>query len=230
VQAGASEAGLSFAAAEAELIYSVQPDKEAAREFRKDLRVRLEKAGRDPTHIKIMPGVVPIISESEEETDALISEVGALANPATAMRALSDRLGRDLSDYPLDGPVPELPTSNIMQGHAKVLSRMAREKNMTLRQLRDHVASCFGHRLLAGKPEAIADGLQEWFEAGAADGFVIMPLWFPDPFDRFATEVVPILQKRGLFRKDYTGTTLREHLGLPRPPHPATMARRVQAG
>jgi alkanesulfonate monooxygenase SsuD/methylene tetrahydromethanopterin reductase-like flavin-dependent oxidoreductase (luciferase family) len=116
--------------------------------------------------------------------------------------------------------VPELPQSTIMQGHAVTLSALAKKHNMTLRELRDYAASAMGHRLLLGTPEQIADGLEEWFVAGAADGFNIMPPWFPGAFDDFVEQVVPILQKRGLFRTEYSGRTLREHLGIPRPPHP----------
>jgi alkanesulfonate monooxygenase SsuD/methylene tetrahydromethanopterin reductase-like flavin-dependent oxidoreductase (luciferase family) len=133
---------------------------------------------------------------------------------------LSDRLGHDLSSYPLDGPVPTLPPSTIMQGHAVTLSALARKHNMTLRELRDFTAAAMGHRLLCGTPEFVADGLEEWFVAGAADGFNLMPPWFPGAFDDFVDQVVPILQRRGLFRTEYTGRTLRDHLGLPRPAHP----------
>jgi hypothetical protein len=98
------------------------------------------------------------------------------------------------------------------------LSALARKHNMSLRELRDFAAAAMGHRLLCGTPEGIADGLEEWFVAGAADGFNLMPPWFPGAFDDFVDYVVPILQRRGLFRTEYTGRTLRDHLGLPRPP------------
>jgi alkanesulfonate monooxygenase SsuD/methylene tetrahydromethanopterin reductase-like flavin-dependent oxidoreductase (luciferase family) len=107
-----------------------------------------------------------------------------------------------------------------MRGHAVTLSALAKKENLTLRQLRNVVAATMGHRLIVGTPEQVADGLQDWFEAGAADGFNVMPPWFPGAFDDFVDQVVPILQKRGLFREEYTGTTLRDHLGLPRPAHP----------
>jgi alkanesulfonate monooxygenase SsuD/methylene tetrahydromethanopterin reductase-like flavin-dependent oxidoreductase (luciferase family) len=107
-----------------------------------------------------------------------------------------------------------------LQGHASTLTALAKKHKMSLRELRDYTASAMGHRLLFGTPEQIADGLEEWFVAGAADGFNIMPPWFPGAFDDFVGEVVPILQKRGLFRTEYVGRTLRDHLGLPRPPHP----------
>ncbi len=134
------------------------------------------------------------------------------------MRVLSDRLGHDLSGYDLDGPVPDLPLSDGMRGHAATLTGMARRDNLTLRQLRDLAAGAMGHRMLFGSPEQVADGLEDWFTSGAADGYNVMPSWMPGGFAEFVDHVVPILQKRGLFRTEYEGTTLRDHLGLKRPP------------
>jgi alkanesulfonate monooxygenase SsuD/methylene tetrahydromethanopterin reductase-like flavin-dependent oxidoreductase (luciferase family) len=137
------------------------------------------------------------------------------------MRVLSDRLGADLSAYDLDGPVPELPPSTMMQGHARVLQAAARRDNMTIRQLRDYAAVSSGHRVLIGTPVQVADDLESWFRSGACDGFAIMTPYSPGPFDAFVDRVVPILQERGVFRRHYAGQTLRDHLGLERPPHPA---------
>jgi alkanesulfonate monooxygenase SsuD/methylene tetrahydromethanopterin reductase-like flavin-dependent oxidoreductase (luciferase family) len=116
--------------------------------------------------------------------------------------------------------VPELPQSDIMRGHAAILSALAKRDGLSLRQLRNIAAGAMGHRLVCGTPEQVANDLEAWFRAGAADGFNIMPPWFPGAFEDFVEQVVPILQRRGLFRTDYAGTTLRAHLGLPRPPHP----------
>ncbi len=220
VQAGASDAGRALAASIGEVIYSVQQDLGAAKSFADDLRRAAEQVGRNPRHLKIMPGVCPIVGTSLKDAKAKLAKLGSLADPVAALRVLSDRLGRDLSAYPLDGPVPDLPQSQIMQGHAVTLTKLARDQNMTLRELRDYASSAQGHRLLLGTPEDIADGLEEWFAADAADGFNIMPPWFPGAFEEFVDEVVPILQKRGLFRTEYSGRMLRDHLGLPRPPHP----------
>jgi FMN-dependent oxidoreductase (nitrilotriacetate monooxygenase family) len=220
VQAGASEAGRALAASIAEVVYSVQQDLEAAKSFAKGLREEAERVGRNPRHLKIMPGACPIVGTSFNDAKAKLAKLGSLADSAAALRVLSDRLGRDLSSHPLDGPVPDLPQSGMMQGHAKTLMKLARDHNMTLRELRDYASSAQGHRLLLGTPEQIADELEEWFTVGAADGFNIMPPWFPGAFQEFVDEVVPILQKRGLFRTEYSGRMLRDHLGLPRPPHP----------
>jgi N-acetyl-S-(2-succino)cysteine monooxygenase len=220
IQAGASETGKDLAASIAEVVFAVQQDMQVSRKLVDDLRARAEKFGRNPDHLKVLPGVCPIIGESEADAKAKLRMLGEFSDPASALKVLSERLGQDLSSYPLDGPVPTLPPSTIMQGHAVTLSALAKKNNMTLRELRDYAAAAMGHRLLIGTPEQVADGLQEWFVAGAADGFNIMPPWFPGAFDDFVNEVVPILQQRGLFRTEYTGRTLRDHLGLPRPPHP----------
>jgi FMN-dependent oxidoreductase (nitrilotriacetate monooxygenase family) len=220
IQAGASETGRDLAASIAEIVFAVQQDLDTAKKAATDLRARAAKFGRDPTHIKIMPGVCPIIGSSEAEAKAKLRALGDFSDPVSALRVLSERLGQDLSPYPLDRPVPDLPQSTVMQGHAVTLSALARKHKMTLRELRDYAASAMGHRLLLGTPEHVADGLEEWFAAGAADGFNIMPPWFPGAFNDFVDQVLPILQKRGLFRSEYAGRTLRDHLGLPRPPHP----------
>jgi FMN-dependent oxidoreductase (nitrilotriacetate monooxygenase family) len=220
IQAGASDTGRDLAASIAEIVFAVQQDLEIAKNTAADLRARAVKFGRDPAHMKIMPGVCPIIGSSQADAKAKLRMLGEFSDPASALKVLSERLGQDLSSYPLDGPVPELPQSTIMQGHAVTLSALARKHDMTLRELRDYAASAMGHRLLLGTAEQVADGLEEWFAAGAADGFNIMPPWFPGAFDDFVEQVVPILQQRGLFRTEYAGRTLRDHLGLPRPPHP----------
>lgn len=223
IQAGASDTGRDFAARLAEVVFAVQQDLETAKAFRADLRARAAGAGRDPNSLKVMPGVSPVVADSEDEARAQVERLGRFADPATALQVLSDRVGHDLSSYPLDGPLPELPPSGIMQGHAVNLARMSKTYGMTIRQLRDYASAAQGHRLIWGTPEAIADQLQEWFDAGAADGFTIMPAWFPGALDAFVDRVVPILQKRNLFRTEYEATTLRGHLGLPRPVHGASV-------
>jgi N-acetyl-S-(2-succino)cysteine monooxygenase len=217
IQAGASDSGRDFAAQIAEVVFSVQQDMEKAIAFANDLRARAVHFGRDPAHMKIMPGVAPIIGGTEAEARAKLAELGALGDPAAALRVLSERLGRDLSGYDLDGPVPDLPESEWMQGHAVTLTALAKKHRMSLRELRDYASCAMGHRLLVGTPEQVADGLIEWFDSGAADGFNIMPSWFPGAFDDFVDQVVPILQRKGKFRLDYEGATLRDHLGLPQP-------------
>ena len=225
VQAGASDTGRAFAASIGEVIFSVQQELGAAKAFADAIRAGAAELGRNPSHIKIMPGFCPVIGTSFDDAKTKLTGLGRLMDPAAALRVLSDRLGRDLSSYPLDGPVPDLPPSGIMQGHAVTLTKLARDRNMTLRELRDYAAAGQGHRVVLGTPSDIADNMEHWWRAGAADGFAILPLWFPGAFEEFVAKVVPILQQRGLFRTDYSGRMLRDHLGLPRPPHP--LAERV---
>ncbi|MCB8878053.1 LLM class flavin-dependent oxidoreductase [Acidisoma silvae] len=222
-QAGASEAGRDLAAATAEVVFTVQQDLEEAVAFRTDLRRRAVLAGRNEDAIKVMPGVCPVIGDTLAEAKARITELAELADPVAAMKVLSDRMGQDLSNFPLDGPVPELPPSDMMQGHAVTLAAVARRSRMTLRELRDFTAASSGHRVICGTAEMIADDLQIWFDSGAADGFIIQSTHYPAPMDVFLSSVVPILVQRGLFRAEYKGTTLRDHLRLERPDHPAAI-------
>lgn len=220
-QAGASDRGIAFAGATAEVVFAAQQIPEEALGFADKLRDAAEAAGRSRDSIKIVCGVSPVIGRTEEEAREKVARLGTLVDPLAAMRVLSDRLGHDMSRYPLDEPVPELPPSSMMQGHAVQLSSIARRHEMTLRQLRDYAAASSGHRLLMGTPTQVADDLEHWFRCGAADGFAIMSSHLPAPIEQFVNEVVPILVERRLFRSEYEGTTLREHLGLGRPAHPA---------
>ncbi|CAH1649830.1 N-acetyl-S-(2-succino)cysteine monooxygenase [Hyphomicrobiales bacterium] len=224
-QAGASDRGLDFAGETAEVVFASQSFIEDAVAFSGKLRCCAEKAGRPHDAVKILLGVSPIIGDTEEEAKEIIAKLGSMVDPVTSMRVLSDRVGTDLNQFDLDGPLPELPESTMMQGHARVLQSIAKRYNMTIRQLRDFTAVSAGHRVIIGTPTQVADDFEQWFKAGACDGFAIMTPYSPKPFEDFVDKVVPILQKRGLFRKEYSGTTLRDHLGLPRPPHPATLAR-----
>ena len=218
MQAGASEAGRDFAAATAEVVFTVQQDMDEAIAFATDLQNRCVAAGRPRDAIRIMPGVCPVIGRTEAEAKAKIADLARLADPVAAMRVLSDRLGHDLSAFPLDEPLPDLPPSAMMQGHAVTLASVARRHRMTLRELRDYASASSGHRVVYGTPEMIADDLQTWFESGAAQGFVVKMTHYPAPLDAFIDQVVPILVARGLFRPEYSGRTLRDHLGLERPP------------
>ncbi len=217
LQAGASEAGRDFAAATAEVVFTVQQDMDEAVAFACDLRARCVAHGRPADAIRILPGVSVVLGRTEAEARATIAELAALADPQAALKVLSDRLGHELSGYDLDGPVPELPPSGMMQGHAVTLAAVARRQRMTLRELRDFAAASSGHRVVHGTREAVADDLERWFQAGAADGFIVSCPYYPGPFEAFVDEVVPVLQARGLFRTEYEGSTLRDHLGLTRP-------------
>ena len=217
VQAGQSDAGRELAARTAEVLFTVQQKIEVAREFNADLKARVVKAGRSPDSIKIMPGVLTVVGRSRQEAEDKFQSLQALIHPELGVAMLSDIVGLDLSTFPLDGPVPEVPLTNTQQGRQKVVMDMARSEGLTIRQLYMRVATARGHRVVLGTPADIADALEEWYRGGAADGFNIMPQVLPAGLTEFAELVVPELQRRGLFRTRYEGTTLRENLGLPRP-------------
>ena len=224
IQAGSSATGMAFAGKYAEVVFTVQGDLEVTKAFGRKVREMAAAAGRDPSTLKILPGICPIIAENEGQARKLLERLSELADPVAAMQMLTQRMDMpELATMPLDGPIPERDPSK-MRGHAIAMTAVAKKYGFNLRQLRDYASASMGHRLILGSPEQVADDLEEWFVSGAADGFILHPIFVPGPVETFAKEVVPILQKRGLFRKEYEGRTLRDHLGLARPPHPAAVA------
>jgi FMN-dependent oxidoreductase (nitrilotriacetate monooxygenase family) len=223
VQAGSSDTGRRFAARHADAVFTAHMAKETAQEFYADLKRLAAAEGRRPEHVLILPGLSPMIAATEAEALRLVREVNELTDPEVGRKRLSGRFGGyDFSHLPLDRPLsPEdfpLPESvEAARSRTEVILNPVRRDNPTLRQLLGHLAGARGHYVTAGAPEQIADLIEDWFTTGAADGFNIMPPLLPAQFDVFAGEVVPILQRRGLFRTEYTGTTLREHYGLPWP-------------
>ncbi|WP_068161682.1 LLM class flavin-dependent oxidoreductase [Rhodococcus phenolicus] len=220
VQAGSSESGKDFAARYAEAVFTAQRTLAEGQAFYRDLEARVVKAGRDPRSLRVLPGIVPFIGETEEEAKALEQEFTDLISPAYSLRQLSTMLGVDLTEHALDAPLPPLPPIERIQGNKsryQLVKDLAENEGLTVRQLIGKLGGGRGHRTFAGTPEQIADELQLWFEQGAADGFNVMPPYLPGGLEDFTTKVVPILQERGLFRTDYTATTLRGHYGLDRP-------------
>jgi len=221
VQAGASDDGRAFAARYAEAIFTAHQTLANAQAFYGDIKRQAAGFGRNPDHIKILPGISPFIGGTEAEAKRLEQDFNDLIQPEYSLGQLQRMIGLDLSRHDLDAPFPrhlvrtdgELGVASRFQ---VVLDIVDREKP-TIRQLIQRLAGGRGHHVIAGTPEQIADAMQTWSENGAADGFNVMPPYFPGGFDVFASEVVPILRRRGLFREDYTGTTLRDHFGLPRP-------------
>ena len=216
IQAGSSGPGQALAARIADVVFTAQNDKAEAKIFYDALKAQVAGFGRDPAGALVMPGVFPVVGRTEAEAREIFAELNSRIDTEQAFTVLSDRLGTDMSVYPLDAPVPELPETEHLKSRAALLIEMARRDRLTLRELYHRVAAARGHLLLVGNPTQIADVLEDWFKAGAADGFNVMPPFFPGQFDAFADKVVPILQERGLFRADYTGTMLRDHLGLSR--------------
>lgn len=213
IQAGGSDRGQELSARCADIVFSVvNGDKDEAKAAYDSLKSRMQKYGRDPGDLALLPGVMPIIGKTEAEAKAQLDKLQGWVSPTNALRLVSVRLGVDLSQYALDGPVPELPEKANSQSFARTLFAMARRQNMTLRDLYNIAAAARGHWVIWGTPKRIADTLHEWFEAGLADGFMIQPAFFPGAFDDFVDLVVPELQRRGIFRRDYGGRTLRDHL------------------
>jgi N-acetyl-S-(2-succino)cysteine monooxygenase len=217
VQAGQSEDGRELAAETAEVIFTVQQDLTAAREFYTDVKRRAAAYGRPPEAIKVMPGVMTVIGSTRAEAEDKYARLQDLIGPEIGVGLLSAYLGLDLARYPLDGPVPEPAHTNQEVGRVKVMIDLARRENLSIRQLYKRVAGQRAHRVVIGTPADTADALEEWFRGGAADGFNVLPLTFPRGLADIVDFVIPELQRRGLFRTEYEGTTLRDNLGLPRP-------------
>jgi FMN-dependent oxidoreductase (nitrilotriacetate monooxygenase family) len=213
IQAGGSGPGQELSARTADIVFSVvNGDTVAAKAAYDGLKARLAKYGRAPDDMAILPGVMPIIGRTDAEARAQLDRLQSWLSSTNALTLVSNRIGHDISGYPLDGPIPDLPRSNNSQAFARTLLDLARRENMTLRDLYNITAAARGHWVICGTRERIADTLQEWFETGLADGFMILPAYFPGAFDAFVDLVVPELQRRGLFRREYEGTTLRAHL------------------
>ncbi|NKY34011.1 LLM class flavin-dependent oxidoreductase [Nocardia speluncae] len=228
VQAGSSESGKDFAGRWAEAVFTAQRSIPEGQDFYRDVKARAVAAGRDQDEVKILPGIVPFIAESEAAGRRLEREFTELISPEYALRQLSQMVGVDLTGYPLDAPLPPLPPLEKIQGNKsryQLVKDLASRESLTIGDLIAELGGGRGHRTVAGTPEQIADDLQRWFEAGAADGFNVMPPYLPGGLTDFVDQVVPILQARGLFRTDYTETTLRGHYGLR--PHIGRYARVV---
>ncbi len=223
IQAGSSEPGQEFAARTAELVFAPDHGIEAGVAYYNKFKARMAKYGRTPDEMLIFPGLHFILGRTESEARSLRDMLHGFLMETDPVGELSWRLGHDVSGYSLDEPVPDLPLSNNAQYDAARLIALARKDGLTLRQLYEHFSShktADNDDALCGTPEQIADLMEEKFLAGAADGFMIEPPFFPGAMDDFVDLVIPILQKRGLFRQDYTGVTLRDHLGLKRPVSP----------
>jgi len=225
VQAGASDQGRELAAATADVIYAAAQTLEDARAYYQDVKGRMARYGRDPEQLKIMPGIMAVPGRTRQEAQDSYEVLQELVQPVVGLGALANYLG-DLSGHDLDGPVPELPNR---RDHSRggIFLEMARRGNLTIRQLYLSIAGGNGHRMVIGTPADIADAMEEWFHGGAADGFNLLPTWLPGGLDEVVDQVIPELQRRGLYRTAYEGATLRENLGLAWPEHPAAVARRM---
>ncbi|MGB6660310.1 MAG: LLM class flavin-dependent oxidoreductase [Xanthobacteraceae bacterium] len=216
VQAGASEAGRKLASETAEAVFTAQSDIQAGQKFYADVKGRMQTLGRSREHMKILPACFVVIGDTVDEAKAKRAKLDSLINYANAIASLSIALGHDASKFDPDGPLPDIPESNASKSGRERVIALAKRDNLTVSQLAQRLGGYSGLAMV-GTPKTIADEMQEWLETEASDGFTIMFPYLPAGLDDFVTRVVPELQGRGLFRRDYEGTTLRDHLGLPRP-------------
>jgi FMN-dependent oxidoreductase (nitrilotriacetate monooxygenase family) len=218
IQAGASDAGKELAAETAEVVFGQAVDVVAGRAYYADLKGRMAKYGRSPDELKILAGVPVVVGESDQEAEDKYQTLQGMIHPDVGRQRLATDLEVDLTELPLDEPVPEhlIPkVSNFHQGYFAEIARMIREDKPTLRQL--YMRYERGTRSIRGSAKTVADALEEWFVTGAADGFMLILHLQPAGLADFVRYVVPELQRRHLFRREYQGRTLREHLGLARP-------------
>lgn len=218
VQAGSSETGRDFAAEFGEAIFTAHLTLSDAQAFYADLKSRVARRGRNPKSVKILPGLSFVVAPTEAEAREKFEYLQSLIHPMVARELVSMTLGgADLAPYPMDGPLPDLAPTNGSQSTFDSVMRLARREQLTIRQLGVRLAAGRQRLHVTGTPAQIADVMEEWFTSGAADGFNVLPPYMPGAFVDFVETVVPELRKRGLFRTEYEGRTLREHLGLPRP-------------
>jgi FMN-dependent oxidoreductase (nitrilotriacetate monooxygenase family) len=217
VQAGSSDAGRQIAAETAEAVFTSHYNIEAGRSFTTDVKTRMKKLGRNPDHMVIQPACFVVVGDTVEEAKGKRAKLDSLVNYANCIAALSIALGTDASKFDPDKPLPDdIPESNATKSGRERAIALAKREGFTIRQLAQRMGG-FGGMAMVGTAKTIADEMQEWIETGASDGFTIQFPYLPGGLDDFCQRVVPELQRRGLYRREYEGKTLRENLGLPRP-------------
>jgi len=218
IQAGASDTGLELAARTAEIVFASASNPQEAKRGYDDLKGRMAKYGRHPDQMKILAGLPVVIGSTQQEAEDKYQALQEMIHPDVGRFRLGTDLEADLSDLPLDEPIPEsrLPKSaNLHKAFFDGIMKIIREENPTLRQL--YLRYERGRKTIKGTPKHIADVMEEWIAMGATDGFMMQFSTLPDGLDDFVNHVVPELQRRGMFRTRYAGRTLRDHLGLVRP-------------
>jgi len=220
VQAGASDDGRELAAETAEVIFGAQQTISGAKEFYADVKQRMNAYGRKPEDLKVMPGLLVCVAETHEAAVKKYEYLQDLIDPITGLQLLSKRLDYDVSGFPIDGPLPDIPRNKTSSTRVDLFIEIARRENLTIKDLYLRVAGARGHYEIIGSPIEVADLMEEWVADGACDGFNIMPPVFPSSLHDFIDLVIPELQRRGIYRTAYDGNTLRENLGLTRPSWP----------
>ncbi|WP_414753457.1 LLM class flavin-dependent oxidoreductase [Anabaena sp. CCY 9910] len=216
VQAGASEAGRQLAAETAEVVFAPAGNLEAGKALFADIKGRAQAIGRDPDSIKILPGALVIVGETVAEARAKREHLDSLVHYESGIASLNSALGYDVSGFDPDSPLPEIPQTNAGRSSRERVVALAQRENLTIRQLAQRIGS-YGGLAFVGTPQTIADEMEKWLNEEGSDGFNIMFPFLPEGLNDFVDEVIPELQRRGIFRKEYEGTTLRENLGLARP-------------
>ena len=216
VQAGASESGRQLAAETAEMIFAAGGAMADAQRFYADVKGRMDRLGRPRDHLKILPGALVVVGDTIEEARRKRAQLDSLVHYDSAIASLSIALGTDASKFDPDGKLPEIPETNQSKSGRERAIMLAKRENLTVRQLAQRLGGYAGAAMV-GTPQSIADTMQEWLESEASDGFNVMFPYLPEGLDDFVNRVVPELQRRGIFRREYEGRTLRENLGLPRP-------------
>ncbi|MGI9523018.1 MAG: LLM class flavin-dependent oxidoreductase [Hyphomicrobiaceae bacterium] len=216
VQAGASDAGRQLAAATAEAIFASARTLEDGRAFYADVKERTAKLGRNPDHLKVLPGCLVVVGETLEEAREKRALLDSRVHYESAIASLSIALGTDASRFDPDGPLPEVPETNTSQSGRQRAVLLAKEEGLTVRQLAQRFGG-FAGLAMVGTADTIADEMHQWLVEKGCDGFNVMFPYLPEGLDDFVDSVVPALQRRGIYRTEYEGKTLRENLGLPRP-------------
>ncbi|MEC0305317.1 LLM class flavin-dependent oxidoreductase [Paenibacillus lautus] len=216
IEAGTSEAGRRLAAQTADVVFTACESKEDAIRYYREFKDLLKEYGREGEEVKVLPGLLIFLGESEAEALAYHRTFSELIVPEAGVKYVSQLLNADLTGYPVDGPLPDLPREGN-SSRAIMIMDMAAKSGMSILELGRHYAVSRGHMTMIGTPQQIADRIEDWFRSRACDGFNIMAPLLPGGLEQFVDRVVPLLQQRGVFREDYTGRTLRDHLGLIRP-------------